>query len=99
MAELLSQERLQPSLLDRLTGRKSRRTAGVSRAPRSLDDEASRGGAPRPELAIEHGTQLRPPWGNASSYPLVAKSVLNFGAPDSDRYHGFQPGRGRNRGA
>lgn len=80
MAELLSQERLQPSLLDRLTDdhpgeqqeSRERRVLSISRLREVVLRDLS---------WLLNSTQL----GSAElskHFPLVAKSVVNYGAPD-----------------
>ena len=80
MAELASSERLQPSLLDRLTDYEPDKSA-EARDKRVLSIRALREGVLR-DLAWLLNTTKLIPTRDAAQYPFVANSVLNFGMPD-----------------
>jgi type VI secretion system protein ImpF len=80
MAELLSQERLQPSLLDRLTDDEPGRQQ-ESRERRVLSMTRLRQVVLRDLEWLLNTARLGDRHGLAE-YPYVATSVLNFGAPD-----------------
>jgi len=80
MAELLPQERLQPSLLDRLTDN-TPEVREESRERRVLNLSQLRAGVMRDvgwllNTVHLHATQ------DLSAYPDVARSTVNFGIPD-----------------
>ncbi len=80
MAELTQKERLQPSLLDRLTDNdperkmESRETRVIS--PSRLRDSVRR------DLGWLFNTTHLQVMQHLEDYPLVARSVLNYGMPD-----------------
>ena len=80
MAELTPQERLQPSLLDRLTD-KSRDTRSESRDRRTLSMGQLRQAVLR-DLAWLLNTGHLETTEDLDAYPFVKDSVLNFGLPD-----------------
>ena len=80
MAELASSERLQPSLLDRLTDHEPDKSV-EARDQRVLSLRALRQGVLRDLAWLLNTTKLIPAKDSAS-YPIVANSVLNFGMPD-----------------
>ena len=80
MAELASSERLQPSLLDRLTDHEPDKSV-EARDQRVLSLRALRQGVLR-DLAWLLNTTKLIPTKDSVSYPIVANSVLNFGMPD-----------------
>ena len=80
MAELETQERLQPSLLDRLTDDDPGSTQ-ESRDKRVLSVRRLRESVKR-DLAWLMNTGNLSDVQDLSNYPLVAESVLNYGMPD-----------------
>lgn len=80
MAELTSQERLQPSLLDRLTD-KAPDMKGESRDSRVLSMPKLREAVLR-DLAWLLNTGQLEVFEDLEQYPEVANSVLNFGMPN-----------------
>jgi type VI secretion system protein ImpF len=80
MAELSSRDRLQPSLLDRLTDD----DAGSAQEPREKRVLSMRGlrRAVLRDLGWLFNTTGLGCMQNLEDYPLVAQSVLNFGLPD-----------------
>ena len=80
MAELLSQERLQPSLLDRLTDDEPLQHQ-ESRERRVLSITKLREVVLRDLAWLLNTSRLGDP-ASLADYPFVAKSVLNYGAPD-----------------
>lgn len=80
MAELAPQERLQPSLLDRLTD-KARDTQSESRDRRTLSMNQLRQAVLR-DLAWLLNTGHLETIEDLDAYPFVKDSVLNFGLPD-----------------
>lgn len=80
MAELTPQERLQPSLLDRLTDR-APDTRSESRDHRVLSMQKLRAAVLR-DLAWLLSTGQLETTDDLERYPEVARSVLNFGMPD-----------------
>jgi type VI secretion system protein ImpF len=80
MRELLSKERLQPSLLDRLTDLEPDKQQ-ESREARSLS-EAQLREALRRDLAWLLNTTHLAALEDLRAYPEVARSVVNFGIPD-----------------
>lgn len=81
MAELTHKERLQPSLLDRLTDEDpTQRVEGRER--RMLSPNQLRESVRRDLSWLLNTTQLSASFPRISEYPLAACSVLNFGIPD-----------------
>ena len=80
MAELTPKERLQPSLLDRLTDYDPER-ATESRDERVLSPARLRECVRRDLAWLLNATHLQG-LQSLEEYPLVAHSVLNFGIPD-----------------
>lgn len=80
MAELSIQERLQPSLLDRLTD-DDPEAKTESRDKRVLTTRQLKEYVKR-DLASLLNTSAFEDVEDLSAYPLVAKSVLNYGMPD-----------------
>ncbi|MBI5017333.1 MAG: type VI secretion system baseplate subunit TssE [Deltaproteobacteria bacterium] len=80
MPELTAQERLQPSLLDRLTDDEPDKRV-ESRDQRVLSLRRLREGVRR-DLAWLLNTGHLASLEDLSGYPLVAHSVLNYGIPD-----------------
>jgi len=80
MAELTPQERLQPSLLDRLTDR-SPDSRSESRDHRVLSMQKLRAAVLR-DLAWLLNTGQLETTDDLEGFPEVRKSVLNFGMPD-----------------
>ena len=80
MAALTQKDRLQPSLLDRLTDNDPERKQ-ESRDARVLSPSRLRE-CVRRDLAWLMNTTHLGATQNLDEYPLVAKSVLNFGLPD-----------------
>lgn len=80
MAELVHQERLQPSLLDRLTDDEPH-SAVESRERRVLSLRRLRESVLRDLSWLLNSANL-PEAGDATEHPLVAHSVLNYGIPD-----------------
>jgi type VI secretion system protein ImpF len=80
MAELTPKERLQPSLLDRLTDYDPERAA-ESRDERVLSPARLRECVRRDLAWLLNATHLQA-MQSLEEYPLVARSVLNFGIPD-----------------
>ncbi len=79
-AELTPSERLQPSLLDRLTDDQPGKTV-ESRASRVMSMSQLRTAVMR-DLGWLLNTSSRASFEPIGDYPEVAKSVLNFGVPD-----------------
>jgi type VI secretion system protein ImpF len=80
MAELTTQDKLQPALLDRLTDDEpGNRTE--SREKRVMSMRQLRAAVLR-DLAFLLNAPCRPDGDEIYEYPLVAKSVLNYGKPD-----------------
>lgn len=79
MAELSTTERLQPALLDRLIDDDPKNTQ-ESRDRRILSMRQLRAAVLR-DLSWLLNTPARTPDDEIHDYPLVAKSVLNFGLP------------------
>jgi type VI secretion system protein ImpF len=80
MAELTQQERLQPSLLDRLTDDEPEKTQ-ESREQRVLSLTKLRQSVLR-DMGWLLNTGTLDAVQNLEDYPLVAHSVLNYGIPD-----------------
>ena len=80
MAELTQKERLQPSLLDRLTDNDPERKL-ESREARVLSPSRLRD-CVRRDLAWLFNTTHLQVMQSLEDYPLVARSVLNYGMPD-----------------
>lgn len=80
MADLTQKDRLQPSLLDRLTDNDPERKQ-ESRDARVLSPSRLRDCVRRDLAWLMNTTHLRATQ-NLDEHPLVAKSVLNFGLPD-----------------
>ncbi len=80
MAELTPQERLQPSLLDRLTD-KAPDSGSESRDHRVLSMQKLRAAVLR-DLAWLLNTGHLETTDDLDRYPEVARSVINFGMPD-----------------
>ncbi len=80
MAELTTTDRLQPSLLDRLTDDEPR-ARQESRDRRVMTMRALREAVLR-DLSWLLNAGSRPMSDEVWQYPLVAQSVLNFGMPD-----------------
>ena len=80
MAELTSQERLQPSLLDRLTDADPD-ASNESRGRRVLSMQRLRAAVLRDLASLLNTGQLETVE-DLESYPEVRNSVLNFGMPD-----------------
>jgi type VI secretion system protein ImpF len=80
MAELTSKERLQPSLLDRLTDDDPER-ATESREARVLSPARLRE-CVRRDLAWLFNTTHLQALQSLDDFPLIARSVLNYGIPD-----------------
>lgn len=80
MAELTTQERLQPSLLDRLTDDEPGSRV-ESRDKRVMSMRQLRAAVLR-DLEWLLNTGCRPVGDELHQYPLVARSVLNYGMPD-----------------
>ncbi|MFO0835537.1 MAG: type VI secretion system baseplate subunit TssE [Phycisphaerales bacterium] len=80
MAESLPIERLQPALLDRLTDDEPR-NPNESRERRVMSMRQLRAAVLR-DLAFLLNSPAHPPDSEIHDYPLVARSVLNFGMPD-----------------
>lgn len=80
MAESLPIERLQPALLDRLTDDEPR-NPNESRERRVMSMRQLRAAVLR-DLAFLLNSPAHPPESEINDYPLVARSVLNFGMPD-----------------
>lgn len=80
MAELLPQERLQPSLLDRLTDEIPDKKV-ESRAQRVLSPQRLRESVKR-DISWLLNTGNLASLVDLKDYPFVAKSVLNYGMPD-----------------
>jgi type VI secretion system protein ImpF len=81
MPELSQSERLQPSLLDRLTDHEPAKTM-ESRAQRVLSVRNLRESVVRDLLWLLNTTRFDAASRDLSSYPEVAKSVVNYGIPD-----------------
>jgi len=79
MAELSTTERLQPALLDRLIDDDPKNTQ-ESRDRRILSMRQLRASVLR-DLAWLLNTPCRPPDDEIYEFPVVARSVLNFGLP------------------
>ena len=80
MAELMPQERLQPSLLDRLTDEDPHHS-NESRQRRVLSLQRLREGVLRDLASLMNSGNLGIA-NLAEDYPEVARSVLNYGLPD-----------------
>lgn len=80
MAELTPKERLQPSLLDRLTDSEPGQVT-ESRESRTLSPARLRESVRRDLVWLFNTTHLQALL-NLVEFPLVAHSVLNFGLPD-----------------
>ena len=80
MAELTPKERLQPSLLDRLTDEEPQKTQ-ESRNQRVLSPSRLRESVRRDLSWLLNTTQLEATE-DLSGYPEVARSTLNYGVPD-----------------
>ena len=80
MADLTQKDRLQPSLLDRLTDNDPERKQ-ESRDARVLSPSRLRECVRRDLVWLMNTTHLRSTQ-DLDDYPLVARSVLNFGLPD-----------------
>lgn len=80
MADLTLKERLQPSLLDRLTDREPD-TQRESRDRRVLSEDRLRDSVIR-DLGFLLNTANLSATEDLEDYPAVAESVLNYGAPD-----------------
>lgn len=80
MAELTQQERLQPSLIDRLTDDEPEKKQ-ESRDQRVLSLRKLRKGVVRDLGWLLNSCNLSATQ-NLDDYPLVAQSVVNFGMPD-----------------
>jgi type VI secretion system protein ImpF len=81
MAELTHKERLQPSLLDRLTDDDPSRTV-EPRDKRALSPSQLRESVRRDLTWLFNTTQLAAAFRDVERYPRVASSVVNFGIPD-----------------
>jgi type VI secretion system protein ImpF len=81
MAELTSQERLQPSLLDRLTD-ENPDSGSESRDQRLISWQRLRELVRRDLGSLLNTVHLEASE-DLSDYPLVARSVLNYGIPDT----------------
>ena len=81
MAELAPRERLQPSLLDRLTDDEPEKTA-ESRERRVLSMRSLRHGVLRDLGWLLNTTNLHTAQPAIADYPHVAASVINYGMPD-----------------
>ena len=81
MAELAARERLQPSLLDRLTDDQPEQTV-EARERRVLSMRSLRQGVLRDLGWLLNTTNLHSAQPAISDYPHVAASVLNYGMPD-----------------
>lgn len=81
MAELTHKERLQPSLLDRLTDDDPTRSA-EPREKRVLTPAQLRESVRRDLTWLFNSTQLSSTSRELDDYPLAACSVINFGIPD-----------------
>lgn len=81
MAGLTPRERLQPSLLDRLTDDEPQSRV-ESRERRVLSMRALRGAVLRDLAWLLNATCLQSSQAALAAYPLVAQSVLNYGLPD-----------------
>jgi type VI secretion system protein ImpF len=80
MADLTQKDRLQPSLLDRLTDNDPERKQ-ESREARVLSPSRLRECVRRDLAWLLNTTNLRVTQ-NLDDYPLVARSVVNYGMPD-----------------
>lgn len=80
MADLTQKDRLQPSLLDRLTDNDPERKQ-ESRESRVLSPSRLRECVRRDLAWLLNTTHLRATQ-NLDDYPLVARSVVNYGLPD-----------------
>jgi type VI secretion system protein ImpF len=80
MADLTQKDRLQPSLLDRLTDNDPERRQ-ESRESRVISPARLRDCVRRDLAWLLNTTHLKSTQ-NLDDYPLVARSVLNFGMPD-----------------
>jgi type VI secretion system protein ImpF len=81
MAELTTSERLQPSLLDRLTD-DDRATRVESRDKRVMSMKQLRAAVLR-DLSYLLNTSAAPRGDEIYEFPLASQSVVNFGMPDS----------------
>ncbi len=80
MAELTQKERLQPSLLDRLTDNDPERKQ-ESREARVMSPSRLRDCVRRDLAWLFNTTHLRATQ-DLDDYPMIVRSVLNFGMPD-----------------
>jgi type VI secretion system protein ImpF len=80
MGELTPSERLQPSLLDRLTDEEPH-TQRESRSQRVLSIEKLREFVKRDLIGLLNTSNLEPS-ADLSDYPEIKTSVLNYGIPD-----------------
>lgn len=80
MAELTNSERLQPALLDRLLDDEPSNRS-ESRERRVLSMRQLRSAVLR-DLSFLLNSNARPAGDEVYDYPLVARSVLNYGLPD-----------------
>ena len=85
MAELTNQERLQPSLLDRLTDDAPEKTV-ESREQRVLSSRQLRQSVLRDLSWLLNSTSLETGM-DLSSAPFAARSVINYGAPALSGIH------------
>jgi type VI secretion system protein ImpF len=81
MAELSLKERLQPSLLDRLTDDDPRERA-EPRDRRVMSPTQLRESVRRDLTSLFNSTHLAASFARIEEYPLAARSVVNFGIPD-----------------
>ncbi|HNS97721.1 MAG TPA: type VI secretion system baseplate subunit TssE [Polyangiaceae bacterium] len=81
MAELTYRERLQPSLLDRLTD-DQRDQSQESRLDRVISPSRLRECVRRDLVWLFNTTNLSSLKSEINEYPLVAQSTLNYGLPD-----------------
>lgn len=81
MAELTPQDRLQPSLLDRLTD-DDPQSQKESRQERVLSMRQFRNAVLRDLAWLLNTSSGRLPEEELANYPYVAQSVLNYGIPD-----------------
>lgn len=80
MAEPLARQRLQPSLLDRLTDLEPQRTQDTNES-RVLNEQQLKECVRRDLAALFNSTHLQAVQ-DLSEYPEVSRSVVNFGIPD-----------------
>lgn len=81
MAELTHKERLQPSLLDRLTD-EAPDAKQESRMKRVLSLKQLKESVKRDLIWLFNTTNMASASGDLVSHPFAAKSVLNYGLPD-----------------